>query len=125
MATWSPQTLERIAGAGEMRVTPRRGDGTPGAATTIWVVREGDDLYVRSFRGKGGVWWNAARAQRAGHVSAGGAEVEVAFTPVDDPAVNDRVDGAYQAKYGQYREYVEPMVAEQARATTLRLTPRD
>ncbi|MFJ8025483.1 DUF2255 family protein [Streptomyces sp. NPDC096311] len=40
-------------------------------------------------------------------------------------SVNTRVDAAYEAKYGRYTGYVEPMVADQARATTLRLTPQD
>ncbi|WP_262698493.1 MULTISPECIES: DUF2255 family protein [Streptomyces] len=122
MATWNRETLERIADADELRIAPRRGDGTLREPTTIWVVRDGDDLYVRSWRGTAGTWWNTARTHRTGHISAGGAEADVTFTPVDDPAVNDRVDGAYRVKYGRYSGYVEPMVAEPARATTLRLT---
>jgi NAD(P)-dependent dehydrogenase (short-subunit alcohol dehydrogenase family) len=38
--------------------------------------------------------------------------------------VNDTVDAAFREKYGRYTGYVEPMVAPQARATTLRLVPR-
>ncbi|MER7841333.1 DUF2255 family protein [Streptomyces sp. NPDC096040] len=34
------------------------------------------------------------------------------------------MDAAYRAKYGHYTGYVEPMTAEQARATTLSLTPQ-
>jgi hypothetical protein len=33
-------------------------------------------------------------------------------------------DAAFREKYGRYTGYVEPMVAPQARATTLRLVPR-
>ncbi|MFF5537189.1 DUF2255 family protein [Streptomyces cinerochromogenes] len=123
MSTWSPETLARIAGADELRIAPRRDDGTLRAPTTIWVVRDGDDLYVRSWRGTAGTWWNAARTHGTGHISAGGVGTDVIFTPVDDPAVNQRVDSAYRAKYGRYSGYVEPMVSDQARATTLRLTP--
>ena len=39
-------------------------------------------------------------------------------------SVNDAVDAALREKYGRYTGYVEPMVAPQARATTLRLVPR-
>ncbi|OMI35716.1 DUF2255 family protein [Streptomyces sparsogenes] len=124
MTTWTPETLQRIADADELHIAPRRADGTLRTPTTIWVVREGDDLYVRSWRGAAGTWWNTARAGRTGHISAGGVETDVTFTPVGDPAVNDRVDGAYRAKYGRYSGYVEPMVAEPARATTLRLSPQ-
>ncbi|GGS81258.1 DUF2255 family protein [Streptomyces cinerochromogenes] len=74
MTTWSPETLARIAGADELRLAPRRDDGTLRAPTTIWVVRDGDDRYVRSWRGTAGTWWNTARTHRSGHISVGGVE---------------------------------------------------
>ncbi|WP_030831305.1 DUF2255 family protein [Streptomyces hygroscopicus] len=124
MNTWKTETLKRIAAAEELRIAPRRDDGSLREPTTIWVVRDGDELYVRSWRGTGGTWWKTAQATHSGHITAGGVEADVTFAPVGDPAVNDRVDAAYQAKYGHYSGYVEPMVGEQARATTLRLAPR-
>ncbi|WP_335981884.1 DUF2255 family protein [Streptomyces sp. CA2R106] len=124
MSTWNPRTLERIAAADELRIAPRRSDGSLRKATTIWVVRDGDDLYVRSWRGAAGSWWNTARESGTGHIAAGGEEADVAFTPTTDDTVNAQVDAAYRAKYGRYTGYVEPMVADQARATTLRLTPQ-
>lgn len=124
MSTWDVPTLERIAAAEEVQVAPRQDDGSLGRAITIWIVRDGDDLYVRSWRGAAGSWWNTARATHAGHITAGGAEADVTFAPAGDPGVNDRLDAAYRAKYGRYSSYVEPMVAEQARATTLRLAPQ-
>ena len=39
--------------------------------------------------------------------------------------IDDAVDDAHREKYGRYPRYVEPMVAAAARATTLRLVPRD
>ncbi|MCL2730006.1 MAG: DUF2255 family protein [Actinomycetia bacterium] len=123
MSTWTTDQLDRIAAAEELRIAPRREDGTLRNPTTIWVVREGDALYVRSWRGTGGVWWTTAHDTRSGRVSAGGVTVDVAFAPEPSQAVNDRVDAAYQGKYGRYTDYVAPMVAEPARATTLRVTP--
>ena len=38
---------------------------------------------------------------------------------------NDAVDTAFREKDGRYTGYVEPMVAPQARATTLRLLPQE
>lgn len=38
--------------------------------------------------------------------------------------VNDAVDAAYQDKYGSYSSHLSPMIAPQARATTLKLVPR-
>jgi len=119
---WTAGELDRIGEADELRIAPRRKDGTLGRAVPIWVVRVGDELYVRSWRGDGGRWYRAARAGREGHVSAGGVSKDVALLDADDQ-VNDAVDAAFREKYGRYTGYVEPMVAPQARATTLRLAP--
>lgn len=121
MTAWNPQTLQQIAAADEVHIAPRREDGSLREPTLIWIARDGDDLYVRSYNGPDGAWWKAARASGAGHLSAAGVEADVALTPIGDAAVNDRVDAAYRAKYGQHTGYVEAMVAERARGTTLRL----
>ncbi|OPG13345.1 DUF2255 family protein [Microbispora sp. GKU 823] len=124
MSTWNSDELDRIATADELRVAPRRSDGSLRRSTTIWVVRYRDDLYVRSWRGVQGGWWRTAHDTHEGRISAGGVDAEVTFCEVADPRVNDQVDSAYRAKYGHYSGYVEPMVADDARATTLRLIPR-
>jgi hypothetical protein len=41
-----------------------------------------------------------------------------------DPGTNDQIDAAYREKYRRYSAYVPPMISPEARATTLRLTPR-
>ncbi|MEU6511226.1 DUF2255 family protein [Streptomyces sp. NPDC046942] len=124
MTRWNADELNRITTADELDIAPRRGDGTLRLPTTIWVVRDGDDLYVRSYRGAQGSWWRTATSSHAGHISAGGVDRDVAFTEESDPGLNDRVDEAYRAKYGHYSGYVQPMVSEEARNTTLRLTPQ-
>jgi hypothetical protein len=123
MTTWTTSELDRIAGADELQISPERGDGTPRRPTTIWVVRDGDDLYVRSYRGAGSAWYRAAHSSHTGRITSGGVTKEVTFAEEANPAVNDRVDAAYRTKYGRYTGYVEPMIAEQARATTLKLQP--
>jgi hypothetical protein len=91
---------------------------------TIWVVRHDDDLYVRSWRGRGGAWFRAAQARREGRIRAGGVEKDVTFVDAD-PDINDAIDAAYRTKYRRYADsYVRPMISPQARATTLTLVPR-
>lgn len=124
MTSWPQDELQHIGDADELAIAPARADGTRRAPTTIWVVRDGDGLYVRAYRGREGRWWRDARAGQQGRISAGGLERDVAFAEVADPAVNDRVDAAYHGKYGSTGPYVAAMVAEQARATTLELRPR-
>lgn len=52
MSTWTSDELRRVGEAEELRIAPRRHDGTLRKPVTIWVVRVGDDLYVRSYRGR-------------------------------------------------------------------------
>ncbi|MFF0223064.1 DUF2255 family protein [Streptomyces sp. NPDC004629] len=123
MTAWTNDELTRIGTADELQMAPARGDGTLRAPVPVWVVRDGDDLYVRSYRGDDGVWWRTARASHEGHIRSGGVDRDVAFAEEADSAVNDRLDTAYRTKYGRYGgAYVDPMVA--ARSTTLKLLPR-
>jgi hypothetical protein len=121
--TWSTDDLDRIGAADELRIAPRGMDGTLRRTVPIWVVRVGDELYVRAWRGDAGRWYRAANTSGEAQVSAGGVSKVVALLAAGDE-VNDAVDAAYREKYGRCTGYVEPMVAPQARATTLRLVPR-
>ncbi|WP_328744612.1 DUF2255 family protein [Streptomyces sp. NBC_00285] len=123
MTIWTNDELDRIAAADELEMAPRRDDGTLRGPVPVWVVRDGDDLYVRSFRGTDGGWWRTARAVHEGHIRSGGVDKDVTFVRVADSEVDDRVDTAYRTKYGRFGDaYVDPLVA--ARSTTLRLVPR-
>src|SRR5215216_3488380 len=110
MAAWTSDELYKIAAADELELASAKRDGTLRKPVTIWVVRHGDDLYVRSWRGRAGSWFRAAQTAREGHVSAGGAEKDVDFVDAGED-VNDAIDAAYRTKYGRYAEsYVEPMI---------------
>ena len=125
MTRWTSDELSRIGAADELEIAALRRDGTFRTPVSVWVVRVGDRLYVRSWRGDAGAWFRAARASRRGRIRAGGAERDVRFVDAGDD-VDDAVDGAYRAKYGHYGErYVGPMVGPQARTTTLALVPHD
>jgi hypothetical protein len=125
MTAWTSDELDRIAAADELQITPLRSDGTPYRPTPVWVVRNGDGLYIRSYRGGDGAWYRAARADHQAHITAGGVDKDVTLAEEPDPATNDRIDDAYRTKYSGYAEtYVVPMLAPRARATTLKLLPR-
>jgi hypothetical protein len=121
--TWTADELDRIGAAEELELAVRRADGRPRNPVTIWVVRVGDDIYVRSWRGTDGSWYRAVRSVPEGRVRAGGVERNVRFVAAPDD-VADAIDDAYRTKYARYPTYVEPMVRVEARATTLRLVPR-
>src|SRR3954447_22164536 len=119
---WTTDELDRIGEADELHIAPRRKDGTLRRAVPISVGRVDDQLYVRSWRGTDGSWFQTGQRSREGHISAGGVERDIPYVPAEDE-VNDAVDAAYRDKYGRYPSYVEPMVAAAARATTLKLVP--
>ena len=68
---------------------------------------------------------SAAQVRHEGRIRAGGVEKDVTFVEETDPRINDGIDAAYRNKYGRYSaQYVDPMVAADARATTMKLVPR-
>jgi hypothetical protein len=92
---------------------------------TIWVVREGENVYVRSVYGRGSGWFRGVQDRHEGHVHSGTVERDVAFLEVDDEGLNAAIDEAYRAKYGRYPpNVVDPMLTATARAATLKLVPR-
>jgi hypothetical protein len=115
---WTAEQLDAIGAAQELRLAARGSDGTLRVPVPIWVVRVGDELFVRSWRGADGAWYRAVQASGAGRVSAGGVEADAALVAGGD---DDAIDAAYREKYASYPSHVGPMVTDQARATTLRL----
>jgi hypothetical protein len=123
MTTWTSDELSKIGAAEELQIAPRRRDGSLRKPVTIWVVRHGDDLYVRSWRGRASAWFRGVQDQHEGHIRGGGLDKDVLFVDADD-GVNDAVDAVYRTKYHRYATYVPPMLSLEARATTLKLVPR-
>ena len=124
MSVWTNDELNKVGTAEELQIAPRRRDGTLRKPVTIWVIRVGDDLYVRSYRGRSGAWFRAAQANQQGHIRVGGVEKNVTFVTEADPDLNDQIDAAYRTKYSRYPQYVAPMVTLETRSTTLKLVPR-
>lgn len=125
MANWTSDELDTIGKADELQIVTVRRDGTKRKPVTIWVVRQDDDLYVRSGYGDRAAWYRGARQRRDGRIMAGGVEKDVRFEDAADPALNDAIDAAYRSKYLRHgAQWVDPMVAPEARATTIKLVPR-
>ena len=125
MTTWTSDDLTKIGTAEELEIASLRRDGTLRNPVTIWVVRIGDDLYVRSWRGRTSAWFRGTQVRHEGHIQAGGVDKDVTFVEEAAPDINDQIDKVYRTKYRRYSaQYVDPMVAPEARATTIKLVPR-
>jgi len=124
MTTWTDDELTRIGTAEELEIASLRRDGTRRRPVTIWVVRHGDDLYVRSVNGRTGAWFRGTQVRHEGHIQAGGIDKDVTFVGAD-PDINDQIDAAYRTKYRRYAaSIIGHIVSSQARSATIKLVPR-
>jgi hypothetical protein len=100
-----PPTLSKIGTAEELKIRSLRRDGTLRSPTTIWVVRHGEDLYVRPVNGRTSGWFRRTQERLEGHIQCGGVDKDVTFASVDAADdVNAAIDAAYSAKYRRYPE---------------------
>jgi hypothetical protein len=124
MTAWTTEELAKIGAAEEVQIAPLRRDGTPRKPVTVWVIRHGDDLFVRSVRGRSGHWFRGTQERHEGRLRAGGVRQEVAFVDAD-PDINDQVDTAYRAKYHRYAgSILNSVLTPEARSTTIKVVPR-
>ncbi|WP_456789895.1 DUF2255 family protein [Cellulomonas sp. P5_C5] len=124
MSAWTSDALGRIGTADELRVSSYRPDGTLRPFVIIWVVRVGDDVYIRSAYGPGNGWFRRAQASGTGRITVSGLEQDVAFV-APDPDAHAAIDAAYHAKYDRYGPaIVNTVVGPEAAAVTLRLVPQ-
>jgi hypothetical protein len=125
MDTWTEDELRKLAGAEEFSIASRRRDGSMRPYVTIWGVRAGNEIYIRSAYGSENPWYVRALASGEGRVRAGGVERDVEFARVDEEAQGS-VDAAYHAKYDRHGpRIVGTVVGDHAHAVTLRLVPRE
>jgi hypothetical protein len=117
--TWSPEELERIDAAGELEIAARRAGGALRRWLPIWVVRVGQQVYVRTWHRRDTGWFGQVVESGRARIRVPGLETDVAVADVGAAATG--VDAAYRAKYGPAG--AESMVTPAAAASTLRLTP--
>jgi hypothetical protein len=127
MDTWTAEELDRVGRAEELQLASVRRDGTLRPYVTMWVVRAGDDLYVRSAYGPDNPWYRRAKAAAGGRIRAGGVERDVTFEETDAGAdLHAAIDAAYHAKYDRYGPaIVGSVVGDKAAPVTIRLLPHN
>jgi hypothetical protein len=123
MPAWTNDDLDRIGTSEELALASRRADGSLTGLVTMWVVRVGDDLFVRSAGGPNRPWYRSARAAGAGAIRIRGVERDVTFE-VTVTGTHDAIDAAYHAKYDRYGpKIVGSVVGAAAHLVTIRLVP--
>jgi hypothetical protein len=122
-SAWTSDELSRIGEADELEIASLRPDDTLRRPRTIWVVRHGDDLYVRSVNGPDSAWYRGVQERHQGHIAAGGVQADVDFVAAAHN-IDDEIDQAYRAKYSYFPTGLDHILEPQARSTTLKLVPR-
>ncbi|MBC2640857.1 MULTISPECIES: DUF2255 family protein [unclassified Rhodococcus (in: high G+C Gram-positive bacteria)] len=118
---WHSDQLDTIGHTEELHISSYRNDGSLRHWIPIWVVRVADDLYIRSAFGPDGGWYRNAMRNNTARISADGVETDVTLHLANDPATNAAVEAAYKAKYRSQPAALEPMIADTAAETTVRL----
>jgi hypothetical protein len=124
MTAWKTDDIAKIGSAEEVQIASLGRDGTLRKPVTVWVVRHGDDLYVRSVKGRSGHWFRGTQEQHEGRIRAGRVQQDVTFVDADHN-IADEVDAAYRAKYRRYAgSILNSVLTPEARSTTIKLVPR-
>lgn len=124
MTKWTNDQLDRLGRAEEVHIASVGSDGTLGKPVTVWAVRYGNDMYVRSVRGRKSHWFRGTQERHEGRIRAGGVQQDVTFVKADDD-IEDEVDASYRAKYRRYAgSILNSVLTPEARSTTTKLVPR-
>jgi len=120
---WTSDQLDKFGSAEEVQVASIRRDGKLGKPVTIWIVRHGDDLYVRSVRGPSAHWFRGTQERHEGRIRAGGVQQDVTFVDADHD-IDDKMDAAYRVKYRRYAgSILDSVLTPEARSATIKIVP--
>lgn len=122
MTTWTEDELDTFGDPDEVTIATMRQDGSLRKPVIVWIVRVGDDLYIRSVNGREASWFRGALTRHQGRIRARSIEKDVVFVEVDGP--HEAIDAAYWDKYRRYPGIVPSVVKTEAQAATLHLIPR-
>ena len=124
MTAWRSDELTKIGTAEELEISSLRRDGTLRNPVSVWVVRHGDDLYMRSVNGRTAAWFRVTQESHERRITAGRVDKDVTFVDAD-PYINNQSDAAYRTKYRPYAARIsETIGTPQTRSATLKLVPR-
>ena len=124
MAQSAEDLLWKIAESDEVEIDTRRDEKAPAHGTTIWIVPTEDGVYIRSYKGKRGRWYQEALADPLVTIRLGRRKVRARVELEESDAVLRKVNAAYREKYGdRWPDETREMLRRSVLPTTLRLNP--
>jgi hypothetical protein len=118
---FEPGDLALFAETNEIELETAR-PGGPAHQTIIWIVVDGDEVFVRSVNGAGARWYREAVANPEVTIHASGQAIRALAEVASDADSIQRTNDALSAKYAG-RGGIRPMLKPEVFDTTLRLVP--
>jgi len=115
----SSDERDLLARTGEVKIETRSATGEV-HRTIIWVVVDGEDVFIRSVRGEAARWYGEALAGREIALHAENQRIPVTVVPATDPDSVERCSAALTAKY-RVDPALRTMLRPHALPTTLRV----
>ena len=84
---WSASDAAAMTGPQEVHLRTQRRDGSLRSPRIIWIVGDGDRVFIRSTNARGADWFRWAIATGTGRIEARGAEFDVRFEELTDEAL--------------------------------------
>ena len=120
MPTFDADTLRALH---EVREPVIRTAKHPGTAVVIWVMVDGEDVFVRSWLGTKGRWYKDLAVGGPATLEFAGRQLAVRAIPAGDQASVERDSREILRKY-RHSSHAGEMVRADILATTMRLEPR-
>jgi hypothetical protein len=121
-ARFMADVLDLLAQTEEVEIETRAPEGGPVHGTIIWVVVEGNEVFIRSVRGEDARWYREVTAAGEGALIVGRRRIPFRAVPAADPESVDRCSRALREKYVGVPG-IRPMLRPRVFPTTLRLEP--
>jgi hypothetical protein len=123
-SSFDPETLNLLGKTDEVYIETSRDVDSPEHRTIIWAIVIGDEVFVRSVRGRKGRWYQRISAHPEGALLMGDTRIPVRAAPATDEGTVDAVSAAFRSKYeeawpGPTAGIVRPVTLP----TTLKLSP--
>lgn len=122
MKYFEKEKLQSLAQTKVVVIETRFSAQAPIHHTPIWVIVDENNVYIRSYRGSAGRWYQEITAFPFAALSVDGEQLAVHAVHVTDEATIARVSQALLQKYPT-SSYARPMVQEEILGTTLLLEP--
>jgi hypothetical protein len=119
--SFSTEDLGLLEGAHEVEIETQA-PGKAARRTVIWVVVDGGDAFVRTYKGAGSRWYRDCLANPAVAIHVRGKRLPASVIAANDPDSIERASAGYRRKYS--RDYAgKAMVRPEVLDTTLRVEP--